>query len=166
MKVFIMSGISGSGKSTFVNSIVQAHENIEYMTEGTGSWNTSVVSADDYFYDKEGVYRFDVTKLGDAHGACLKAFIEAVQYATPVIIVDNTNTTTEEIAPYYAIAAAYGYEIELVNVTCSPLTASKRNEHGVPFQACAAMAERIRNRRLPPHWSFNPKFSISSVDGE
>ncbi len=146
MKTIIISGIPGSGKSTHSASIP----------------GSVVCSADDWFC-RFGEYIFDFRELANAHGACLRKFLEAMVNQEEVVIVDNTNTTAEEIIPYYAVSAAYGREIELITVLCDPAIAAARNTHGVPFAGVAAMAERLINRALPEHWSFNDKFSQRTV---
>lgn len=146
MKVTILSGVPGSGKSTFASKTT----------------NTVVCSADDFFC-QSGEYKFDVTKLGEAHGECLRKFIEAIQVGSDVVC-DNTNTTADEIGPYYAIAAAYGAEIELITVLCDPAVAAARNVHGVPAAGVEAMAKRLAARRLPEYWKFNPRFSQRTVE--
>lgn len=144
MKVTILSGVPGSGKSTIARSMYAV-----------------VCSADDHFL-VDGEYRFDVTKLADAHGACLRKFVHAIQ-AGKDVVVDNTNTTSEEIIPYYAFAAAWGCDIELVTVQCDPEVAAARCLHGVPVGAVKASAERIKNRVLPSFWQYNEKFSQRTV---
>ena len=91
-KCTILSGIPGSGKSTYCKNL-----------------DGIVCSADDWFM-RSGVYKFDFRELGKAHGECLKKFMEAIMEGKDVV-VDSTNTGVEEIIPYYAIAAAYNYDI-------------------------------------------------------
>lgn len=135
-KVIVMRGVPGSGKSQYAR--------------GTGG---VVVSADDFFVRVgKGAYAFDPTKLGEAHGMCLREFVEAVQGERPLVVVDNTNTTTTEAAPYMAVAAAYGYEAEIHEIGCDPLVAAKRNVHGVPEDRVLAMAARMSEARFPPWW--------------
>jgi predicted kinase len=142
MKVTILSGVPGSGKST-------------YSTSNPGL----IVSADDYFTDRyTGEYKFDATKLGAAHGACLRAFVThvAVSSAGMDIFVDNTNTTAVEIAPYYAVALAYGYQVEILTVLVKPEDlprCAERNKHGVPLKSIERMAENIYRRKLQPFWN-------------
>ena len=51
----LVRGLPGSGKSTFANWI----------------WNEyAICEADKFFYDKEGNYNFDATKLSQAHKWC------------------------------------------------------------------------------------------------
>jgi predicted kinase len=145
MKVIITSGIPGSGKSTLIKNEFSGAE---------------VVSADSFFTDRNGNYNFDVTKLGEAHAACMRRFIHILsnRYDTDdVLVVDNTNTTSEEIAPYYSVAKAYGASVELITLVCDPELAAERNVHGVPLAGCRAMAHRIMQRRLPPFWDMKQR---------
>lgn len=110
--------------------------------------------------------KFNATLLPQAHAACLRAFVEATvgtgrfdEHATPwrarptALVVDNTNTTVAEIAPYAALALAYGHELEIVTLWCPPDVGASRNTHGVPLAACQAMHDRLNDRKLPPWWN-------------
>lgn len=140
MKVIIMRGVSGAGKSTWIRN------NYPLATL------RSVVSADHYFTDAHGIYRFDPNKLGEAHGACLRLYLEHIRKIDPLIVVDNTNTTVAEIAPYYALAEAYGYEVEIVTLTVEPALAYERNVHKVPLTTIDRQHYNLVNERLPPRW--------------
>ncbi len=59
MKAIILSGISGAGKSTYIDE--------RYPT-------APMCSADTYF-TTDGVYKFDATRLGEVHAQCLRWFI-------------------------------------------------------------------------------------------
>lgn len=135
--VIILAGVSGSGKST-----------IAAMCRG------EVVSADHFFLDKEGVYQFDPAKLPEAHGWCLRRFVALLQDCTASVVVDNTNTTVAELAPYAALALAYGYDLRIVIVECDPRIAFERNKHGVPLASVEAQASRLAclAASLPPWW--------------
>jgi predicted kinase len=135
MDCFILSGASGSGKSTWIKSQIFRSA-------------TKVVSADSFFM-KDGIYNFDPKLLSVAHGKCLRDFIEAVQEAIPVVVVDNTNTTTEEIAPYYSIAKAFEYKVYLVT-----LQSSFQNVHNVQPGTVEGMRKRISERRIPRFWDL------------
>ena len=51
-ELFLLRGLPGSGKSTFANFV----------------WNEyAICEADKFFYDKEGNYNFDATKIKQAH---------------------------------------------------------------------------------------------------
>lgn len=140
--VVICRGIPGSGKSTYLK---------EHYPKAC------VCSADAFFIQDDGEYRFNSTKLSEAHGKCLRDFIYFAQkdWEDLVIAVDNTNTTATEIAPYYAIAQAYDATIHLVNFTCDPKVAAERNVHGVPLEACKRMHNRLTQSQLPSRWKFD-----------
>jgi len=138
--VTILVGVPGSGKSHHTASLTGA----------------VVVSADHYFVELGGgTYAFDPSKLGAAHGQCLRRYTEALQRGEAHVVVDNTNTTLLEMSPYISLALAYGYRVEIVRVTCDPAVAAARNTHGVPEGAIRAMHERITatfQTGLPPFW--------------
>jgi predicted kinase len=137
--LIILSGVSGSGKSTFAASFPEA----------------LICSADQYFTMTDGSYRFDPAKLSDAHGYCFRRAFAAVKDSTyETIIVDNTNLTSEEIAPYYAIAQAFGARCELHTFLADSEDAAKRNLHSVPSSKVREQSRRLLARRLPPFWSF------------
>lgn len=118
MKLIIVRGIPGSGKSTWAHSQVGA----------------TVCSADDYFY-VDGVYTFDPQSLPYAHNACIIYCKAAMQRQEPLIIVDNTNTQRWEYAPYLEIAGRYGYQV--FQKVCS---GTWQSTHGVP----AYVIDRMR----------------------
>lgn len=133
-QVIILIGIPGSGKSHFCSDK-----------------EASIVSADSFFM-KDGEYQFDVSELSQAHNACMKEFISYVQDKKSLIIVDNTNTTIEQIAPYYSVAKAFGYSVQLRKIVCDPVIAAKRNTHNVPYSTCKRMADQINNLKIPFFW--------------
>lgn len=113
-KVIIFRGLPGSGKST------EAHD----------SGVNVVCSADDYFM-VDGVYRYDASKIGEAHTWCMRQFLYALEDDFNVA-VDNTNMRLFELSPYRLVALAKGYEVEVVHVVCANSICAKRNKHGVP----------------------------------
>jgi len=135
--MYIMSGCQGSGKSTWAKTKQSA----------------ITVSADDYFTVGSN-YRFDFTKLGKAHAECFRKAILTVQSRTDCV-VDNTNSTTLEIAPYYQLAKAYGYNVVIVKVSCDSSKAASRNVHGVPEAGVKATASRCANLKLPSYWDVD-----------
>lgn len=135
-KVTILRGVSGSGKSTYA---------------ATNYPGALVVSADSFFAFVDG-YKFDPTKLSEAHGLCLRGFVDAAQRGRNVV-VDNTNITVEEIAPYYAIAEAYGREVEIVTFDVPISIAHARNIHNVPLAKVEGQHFRLWKAILPPRWN-------------
>lgn len=143
--VHILIGPSGCGKSTYAKQIPHV------------GWR-SIVSADSYFTDDRGAYRFDPNLLSNAHGMCLRNFTNSIQYPeSHTIVVDNTNTTLIEIAPYYALAKAYNAEVEFVFFDANPVVCAQRNTHGVSEAAIRGMCERIAKLEFPPFWEFSKR---------
>jgi len=139
MKAIVLRGIPGSGKSTF-------HKN-RYPD---ADW---VSSADSYFM-RSGTYRFDPTKLSEAHGECFRDFIYALERGDELVIVDNTSIDPLEIAPYMLAAQAYKYEAEVISLFIDPKIAGARNVHGVPQETVERVAKKMANSysALPPWW--------------
>lgn len=152
--VFLVSGISGSGKTTYIKKHLP---------------NTLVCSADHYF-EQGGIYRFDPTKLGEAHGACLRKFTGAVsdplgmRSAIDAIVVDNTFTTALELAPYVALANAYGVTPEIITLHTEAGIAYKRNRHDVPLRTIQRMFDTLEKRQVPAFW--NVRHNDLYLDGE
>ena len=125
--LFVLQGISGGGKSTLVGRLA-ADPTLAPL---------AVASADAYpgLYGErqpDGSVPFNWQLLSAAHGACMRAVIDALREGRNVV-VDNTNTSNEEVAPYLLVAAAYGATARIIRVSCDPETAWKRNTHGVPY---------------------------------
>ena len=141
MRVVILRGISGSGKSTVTEQL--AKECTELVV---------VCSADDYFIDNEK-YTFDSTKLGVAHLACFNKFTSAITNGDDLVIVDNTNTRLWEISPYIMFAKANMIDadtLEVIRCECSITEAYNRNIHNVPYKTLDSMSKSMQS--LLPHW--------------
>lgn len=140
LKIIILRGVSGAGKSTFARQL-----------HGT------VVSADDYFM-RQGRYEFNPRELPAAHAKCMRDFIDLCQGVEEarrnMVIVDNTNTTVMEVAPYVAVGQAYGHDVEIITIEADVERAAARNVHGVPTNAVRQMAQRLVDsaNQFPPWW--------------
>ncbi len=142
MKVFIMRGLPGSGKSTWIKN---------YIAAWCNSLRYQIVSADDYFLDNEGIYRFNSELLPLAHDYCLSSYITSLhQMKVAVIFVDCTNIRMYELAPYYRVAEALGVDVEIVHMMVDPYVAVARNIHGVPEEVVDRMARSFEP--IPPWW--------------
>jgi len=125
-ELLLLRGCPGSGKSTLAKSLSNA--------------NTGYVEADMYFV-KDGEYKFDSSKLKDAHEWCRK---EVENYMGPYgfdkVIVSNTFTQEWEMKPYYKLAEKYGYMV------FSLIVENRHggvNEHGVPEDKLEQMKNRF-----------------------
>lgn len=130
--LFLVRGLPGSGKSSFATHI----------------WNEyAVCEADKFFYDKEGNYNFDPTKLKQAHEWCrnevetrMKDHQVNEQYY-PEIAVSNTFTQEWEMEEYFKLAEKYNYKI--VSLIVENRHGSK-NLHGVPDDKIEIMKNRFQ----------------------
>jgi predicted kinase len=129
--LFLVRGLPGSGKSTFATHI----------------WNEyAVCEADKFFYDKEGNYNFDPSKLKDAHAWCKNEVETRMkdhqinQQYYPEIAVSNTFTQEWEMKDYYDWASDFDYKV------FSLIVENRHegvNEHGVPEDKLEIMKNRF-----------------------
>jgi adenylate kinase family enzyme len=129
--LFLVRGLPGSGKSTFAAHI----------------WNEyAICEADKFFYDKEGNYNFDGSKIKQAHAWC-KNEVEVRmkdhqinQQFYPEIVVSNTFTQEWEMEDYYKLAEKYGYKV--ISLIIENRHGGK-NVHGVPDDKLEIMRNRF-----------------------
>ncbi len=138
-EVLIMRGLPGSGKTHW---------------RKTNAPNAAVVSADDY-HTVNGVYDFKPEKAREAHNTCLRRFVILTVPPIPheLVVVDNTNISPWEIAPYYRLAEAYGYQPRIINCICPLKVCKKRGLHGVPDSTYESMEHRYHY-----DWDTRPKW--------
>jgi len=137
-RVIILSGIPGSGKSTYTKTLEPDF----------------TVSADSFFEIPGKGYVFNPAKLPAAHQEC---FLEAIGWlemnTAGLLVVDNTNTSAWEIAPYVLAGEAYDASVEIHRLTVDVATAKMRNIHGVPDAVIESMAARFGKRDVLPWWT-------------
>lgn len=164
MKVIIMRGLPGSGKSTWVKHCVQHHQHMHKTA--------TVHSADRAHTLSDGTYKFDPKNVAKAHNDCLREYLLSVdphscinrfiipeQQKTSCVIVDNTNTEVWEIAPYHRLAEMFNHEVSIIRVECSLQTAIGRGIHNVPIKTMLSMQHRLLTEVLPSHWNEQVVFS-------
>jgi len=142
--VIVMQGISGAGKTLYVTS---------YYPEAV------VVSANNYFTDTFQNYRFDRRFIQHSHNQCLSHFNSALEHGKELVIVDNTNTTIDEIEAYAKLALeAAGYRVEVHTILEDPEVAHARNIHSVPLHAVMNQHQKLesslKHMRQSWHHSF------------
>ncbi len=136
--VFIMRGISGSGKSSMAAKLA---------TPG------AICSADTWFMGPNG-YSFRQQDLAAAHGECLRKFIQLVFENVDNVVVDNTNLREWEYISYLRIARMAGYVVEFYEFippldegfTAYVTECAGRNTHGLDYAACKRQATAFQKR--------------------
>ena len=118
----IMRGLPGSGKSTKAKEIA-------------GEIGV-ICSADDFFLDEEGVYRFYGRMLPEAHAGNQLAFRCALMLGVSIVVCDNSNITRAEYEPYVRMAKEAGYAVSISAMPhATPVQMRERNTHAVPDYA-------------------------------
>lgn len=155
MKVFILRGVAGSGKDTYIERVLR----LLYPA-------LRVFSSDNFFVNPiTGVYEFAGAKLPEAHGWNLREFTRAVYlrfeeylkshvHSDDVLVVNNTNLRVFEFAPYAGLALAHGCELEIITLATDWQVAAARNIHGVPEKSVMNMALALDKgtEEIPPWW--------------
>jgi predicted kinase len=120
----ICRGIPGSGKSTFAKTLGGKH-----------------YEADMYFIDPTtGEYKFDGTKIKDAHTWCQSMVRGDMILEYPKIVVSNTFTQEWEIQPYLELAKEFGYVVFTIIVENRH---GGTNVHNVPEDKIEQMKNRF-----------------------
>lgn len=129
--LFLVRGLPGSGKTSFATAI----------------WNEyAVCEADKFFYDKEGNYNYDPSKIKDAHAWCKNQVeIRMGDHQNnsqfyPEIAVSNTFTQEWEMEDYLELAKKYGYKV--VSLIIENIRDGK-NIHNVPIEKINEMKNRF-----------------------
>ena len=102
--VLIIRGIPGSGKSALAKALYFS------ATKGTAAY----CEADKYFYNSDGEYNYDPSKLDEAHTECFKEFKLALACGSSLVIVSNTSTRFREFKRYIDAAEIAGYKVHIV----------------------------------------------------
>jgi predicted kinase len=136
MKVLVLRGPSGTGKSTWAKE----------KKKRRSSRRIAICSADNYFIDDEGNYNFDPCQLPIAHQTCMEQFILCL-YGGEVdtIMVDNTNIHTWEYSSYMTLAKLHP-AVDIIQVhewfpedREQLMMCINRNAHGVPAEVVVKM---------------------------
>jgi predicted kinase len=120
-QLILLRGLPGSGKSTFANLLGGIH-----------------VEADQYFM-QDGEYKFDASKLKQAHNWCKLRVEHSMEDGADKITVSNTFTQEWEMDAYFELAEKYGYQTSCLIVENRH---DGKNIHGCPDDKI----EQMRNR--------------------
>lgn len=126
-ELFLLRGLPGSGKSTLATQL-----------------GGSLVEADRYFM-QYGEYKFDASKLKEAHAWCREQVgkwmeVDNAGYDVDRIVVSNTFTQEWEMKPYYELAEKYGYRVYSIVVENRH---GGQNVHNVPEEVIDRMRTRF-----------------------
>ncbi len=127
--LYLLRGLPGSGKSTLARQI------------------GDVFVEADMFFNSDGEYKFDGSKIKDAHAWCkatVREWMEinfntyGLEYEN--IAVSNTFTQEWEMEDYYQLANEYGYKVFSIIVENRH---GGVNQHGVPEEKIEQMKNRF-----------------------
>ncbi|MCS6995427.1 MAG: ATP-binding protein [Casimicrobiaceae bacterium] len=118
----VFRGLPGSGKTTLARLLAQGH-------------GFRLFEADQHFERPEG-YCYDPARVADAHAACVRAALEALEAGARVAVA-NTHVRRWELAAALGVARLAGVEVDLVECT-----GAWPNVHGVDHATLEAMAKR------------------------
>lgn len=121
--LYIMSGVSGSGKSFFAEMFSK-------------QFDCHIHSTDNLWY-KDGIYKFDYKLLGKKHKENQFLVEQDMLDDAENIIVDNTNITQKQAQPYINLAKKYGYNVTVIRITTPLNICIERN------------SKRSKNRQVP-----------------
>ena len=121
-QLILLRGLPGSGKSTFANLLGGIH-----------------VEADQYFM-QDGEYKFDASKLKQAHNWCKLRVEHSMEDGADKIVVSNTFTQEWEMDTYFELAEKYGYQTSCLIVENIH---DSKNIHGCPDDKIEQMRKRF-----------------------
>lgn len=107
MKLKIVRGLPGSGKTSYVDSIMDA-------LDFGSAFKTINLEADMFFMATHGEYKFRQDLLYDAHKWCYTMTVMALHTCCETVYVSNTFTTHKEMKPYLELVDKFPeLEIEI-----------------------------------------------------
>jgi predicted kinase len=121
-ELFLLRGVPGAGKSTLAKSLGGMH-----------------IESDKYFMDGDE-YKFDPSKLKDAHTWCQNAVRVWAKNSVEKIVVSNTFTQEWEIDYYFELAKEHGYRVYSLIVENRH---GNKDVHNVPEEKLLQMKQRF-----------------------
>ena len=130
--LLILRGLPGSGKSTLAAHLASAHGYLHLET--------------DQHFIVNGAYRFDPSRVADAHAVVARDALAALQTGRRVVIA-NTHVRLWEMAALVGVARLASRSFAIVECV-----ADWGNIHGVPVAALEGM--RVRWEALPAEFDL------------
>jgi predicted kinase len=133
-KLILIRGLPGAGKSTLAKKLKKP------------SWKHFEA---DMYHIQDGVYKFEMSRLSEAHAWCFDEASNAIREGNTVI-VSNTFTTIRELQSYLNMAEDYNVPVEVIHCT-----GNFTSIHDVPELALQKMASRWQ--KYAGEKKINPK---------
>ena len=125
--LILLRGLPGAGKSTLAKMLV-------------GDKDYCHREADMFFVDRDGEYKYDGSKIQQAHEWCQEEIDFLMRYEHSPVVVSNTFTREWELEPYYELAKKYGYQVHSLIVENRHDGVS---QYGVPENKLQLMKDRF-----------------------
>lgn len=125
-QLILLRGLPGAGKSTLAKLLV-------------GDKSYCHKEADMFFVDREGNYKFEPSKIKDAHAWCKEETGFLLRLEHSPVVVSNTFTQEWEMDAYFELAEEFGYQVFSLIVENRH---GGMNVHGCPEDKI----EQMRNR--------------------
>ncbi|GIX82485.1 NEDD4-binding protein 2-like 2 [Caerostris extrusa] len=133
--MIILRGLPGSGKSYLAKYLASLDD------------HCIILSTDDFF-NCNGKYVFNWTRLEAAHNWNQSRAKQAVLDGRGPIIIDNTNIEVWEMMPYVSMAKQFGYRLEILEPGTpwkfEVSTLADKNTHGVRNEKIAKMLAKYQ----------------------
>ena len=140
--LYIIRGLPGSGKSTLGERLAGTYVDYHPKYGGPKCHN---YSADDWFTDRAGNYRYIPEEISDAHEDCLARVRGAMMSpSADFICVCNTFTQAWEVSRYFDLCERFNYTP--VVLECQ---SQFGNIHGCPSEKIQEMKDRWENDIIP-----------------
>ncbi len=159
MKIILVSGVPGSGKTQEVNRLVKE----------IGENYTVVVTVNDFFLSC-GTFHYVHLALPYAQEQAQEDFSDALYRVEQgedirAIIVEDIFSSLSEISYYVMAAKSYGYSVEVVTMECDPATAIARQVHGMRPGYIVCRDRDLRARQIPDEWEVTQRtVQVPSVE--
>lgn len=136
MNLYLIRGLPGSGKSTFAQELSDALMCNNW--EADLYFHLLPIAGGAIVFGDE--YKFDASKLYQAHGWCQGRVENDMENERENIIVSNTFTTEKELTPYIEMAERHGYQVTTMIIENRH---GNNSIHDVPEETMVKMKNRF-----------------------